>query len=55
MLRFKGKIKEANNKLKQVESLVHDLYWGRTDLVTKERVSMACAAITEAIETLASI
>lgn len=45
MLRFRGKIKEANNKLKQVESLVHDIYWGRTSMVTKERVSMACAAV----------
>ena len=49
------KVKEAADNLEQVESLVHDLYWGRTDMVTKERVSMACGLVSEAIEILIAL
>lgn len=55
MAQFNQKIKEATNKLKQVESLVHDLYLGRMGLITKERICMVSTAVNEAIKALISI
>jgi len=45
MVQLDRKVKETTNKLKQVESLVYDLYMGNMGLITKERVCMVSAAI----------
>ncbi|MFA4889569.1 MAG: hypothetical protein WC628_08380 [Candidatus Omnitrophota bacterium] len=55
MAQFNQKVKETINNLKQVESLVQDLYLGRMGLITKERICMVSTAVNEAIEALISI
>ena len=55
MLQLDQKVKETTNKLKQVESLVYDLYMGNMGLITKERICMVSTALSAAIEALVSI
>ena len=55
MVQIDQKVRETTNKLKQVESLVYDLYMGNTGLITKERICMVSTALSAAIEALVSI
>ncbi len=55
MVQSGRKVKDTTNKLKQVESLVYDLYMGHMGLITKERICMASTALSAAIEVLISI